>query len=258
VNVPASPTQPARIVSIHHNCFVLQAGGKTLLFDYPAPQFLPREAADVAAPLLEASDLTVFTSHSHDDHFDPDILAVTQRAATRRFVVADDVADRFGDRLPADTVVLEPDDVRVLDGMRVEALESNDMGVAFRIDVAGIAVYFGGDLALWDWPGQSPAAARAVAMSWRLALKKIASRPVDVAFSNMDPRLASLAGAAQFVAAVRPRIFVPMHLGGHTAYIDRYAATLAHPGTAIFHYAAPGDALQIEERGEESARGETL
>ena len=249
---------PARIVYIHHNCFVLQGGGKTLLFDYPAPQFLPREAAAVAAPLLEASDLTVFASHSHDDHFDPDILAVTRQVAARRFVVADDVADRYGDRLPADAVVLEPDDVRELDGMRIEALESNDMGVAFRIDVAGLAVYFGGDLALWDWPGQSPAAARAIAMSWRLALKKIAVRPVDVAFSNMDPRLPSLAGAAQFVETVRPRIFVPMHLDGHTAYIDRYAATLAHPGTAIFRYTTPGDALKIKERGEGSARGETL
>ena len=235
----------ASIVYIHHDCFLLRAGGKTLLFDYPAPAYLPREAAQVAAAHIAGADLTVFVSHSHDDHFDPDILAVTQRAATRRFVVADDVADRFGDRLPADTVVLEPDDVRVLDGMRVEALESNDMGVAFRIDVAGIAVYFGGDLALWDWPGQSPAAARAVAMSWRLALKKIASRPVDVAFSNMDPRLPSLAGAPDFVEKLAPAVFVPMHVNGKTHYIERFADRLRRPGTTVFAYAGPGDVLEL-------------
>ena len=90
----------ASIVYIHHDCFLLRAGGKTLLFDYPAPSYLPREAAQVAAAHIAGADLTVFVSHSHDDHFDPDIVAATQAAATRHFVVSDDVADLYGDRLP--------------------------------------------------------------------------------------------------------------------------------------------------------------
>ena len=36
-----------RIIYIHHNCFVLEAGERTLLFDYPAPAYLPEAAAGV-------------------------------------------------------------------------------------------------------------------------------------------------------------------------------------------------------------------
>jgi len=241
-----SPAVRAQVVYIQHDCFFLLTGGRALLFDYPSPKYLPEAAATVAASLIDGADLTVFASHSHDDHFDPDILAATEMAAARRFVVSDDVADLYGDRLPPDAVVMEPDDVRELDGLRVEALESNDMGVAYRIEAGGLSVYFGGDLALWDWPGQSPAAARAVGMSWRRALKKIKRRPVDVAFSNMDPRLPSLAGAPQFVAAIAPRVFVPMHLGGHARYIDQYADRLAGPATTVFRYARPGDTFTLD------------
>ncbi|EHJ47222.1 beta-lactamase domain protein [Solidesulfovibrio carbinoliphilus subsp. oakridgensis] len=236
---------PARIVYIQHDCFFLLVGGRTLLFDYPAPNYLPEAAAKVAASRIAGADLTVFASHSHDDHFDPDMAAATATAASRRFVVADDVADLYGDRLPPETVVLEPDDVRQVGDLRVEGLESNDMGLAYRIEADGLSVYFGGDLALWDWPGQSPAAARAVGMSWRRALRRIAGRPVDVAFSNMDPRLPSLSGAPQFVEAVAPRVFVPMHLGGHTRYVDQFAGRLARPGTTLFRYARPGDVFTL-------------
>jgi len=234
---------PTRIVYIHHDCFFLLTGGRALLFDYPAPQYLPPEAASVAAAVMAGSALTVFASHSHDDHFDPGILAATAGAASRRFVVSDDVADLHADALPPDAVVMEPDDCRDLGGLTVRAMESNDMGLAYRIEADGLSIYFGGDLALWDWPGQSAAAARAVGMSWRRALGRIADRPVDVAFSNMDPRLPSLSGAPDFVATVRPRVFVPMHLNGHTAYIDRFADRLASPATALFRYARPGDAF---------------
>ncbi|KHK04102.1 MBL fold metallo-hydrolase [Desulfovibrio sp. TomC] len=238
---------PARIVYIHHDCFILEAGGASLLFDYPAPSYLPEAAARAAASHLAGSDLTVFVSHSHDDHFGPNIVAATAGAASRRFVVSDDVADLYGDVLPADTLVMEPDMVREVGDIVVEALESNDLGLAYRIDVTGLAVYFGGDLALWDWPGNSPAANRAVGMSWRRTLTRLAARPLDVAFTNMDPRLAgSLSGAPELVERLSPRVFVPMHLGGHVAYIDQYADRLSRPGTTLFRYARPGDVLEIE------------
>ena len=225
---------PARLLYIHHDCFILEAGAKTLLFDYPASRYLPQAAARVAAAHIDGSDLTIFVSHSHDDHFDPNLGAATSRAASRRFVVSDDVADLYGTVLPADTVVLEPDMVREIGGMAVEGIESNDMGLAYRIDVAGLTVYFGGDLALWDWPGNSPAANRAVGMSWRRTLTRLAKQPVDVAFTNMDPRLAaSLSGAPELLERLGPRVFVPMHLDGHTHYIDRYADRLAGPTTTV-------------------------
>ena len=234
-----------RIVYIHHNCFVLEAGEKTLLFDYPAPAYLPEAAARVCASHLAGRRLVVFASHSHDDHFDPEIVAATSGAAARQFVVSDDVADLYGDALPPGRITMEPEDRVDLDGLTVTALESNDLGLAYLIEMDGLTVYFGGDMALWDWPGQSPAARRAVGMSWRRLLKTLAARPLDVAFSNMDPRLPSLAGAPDFVEKLAPAVFVPMHVNGKTHYIDRFANRLRRPGTTVFAYAGPGDVLEL-------------
>jgi len=239
----------ARIVYIHHNCFFLLTDRQALLFDYPSPSFLPDAAAAAAASVMAGASLTVFVSHAHEDHFNPDIVAATRQAASCHFVVSDDVADLYADVLPPQTLVMAPKDQQILEGLTLEAMESNDQGVAYRITTQeGLSVYYGGDLALWNWPGQSPIAARAVGMSWRRALAQIKKRPVDVAFSNMDPRLPSLAGAPDFVAAIAPRVFVPMHLDGHTHYIDRYADRLAGPATTLFRYATPGDSLDVPSR----------
>lgn len=237
----------ARIVSIQHDCFFLLTPRRALLFDYPSPEYLPGAAAAVAASVMAGRELTVFASHSHDDHFNPDIVRATAGASAMRLVVSDDVADLYGDVLPAGTVTLAPDARLDVDGMAVEALESNDLGVAFCVEVDGLSVYFGGDLALWDWPGQSEAARRAARMSWHRALARIAGRPVDIAFSNMDPRLPeSLSGAPEFVARIAPRVFVPMHLGGHTEHLARHAGRLEYPGTTVFRYVGPGDILETD------------
>lgn len=237
----------ASIIYIHHDCFLLRHGNRAILFDYPAPPYLPDEAAAVAASQLAGTDLTVLISHAHVDHCNPDIVAATARAASRRFVVADDVADLYGDRLPPDTVVMEPGDIHKAEGLAVEALDSNDQGVAYWLELAGRGIYFGGDMALWDWPGQSPAARRAVGMSWRRLLKRLGNRPPDVAFSNMDQRLPSLSGAPEFVAAVRPAVFVPMHLNGHLEYITRFRDRIARPGTTLFAYEAAGAVLPLAD-----------
>jgi L-ascorbate metabolism protein UlaG (beta-lactamase superfamily) len=236
----------ARITYIHHDCFILEAGNRTLLFDYPAPGYLPQPAAAVAAAALAGSHLTVFASHSHDDHFDPAILAATAGAASRQFIVSDDVADLYGHTLPPDRITMEPEDRVDLDDMAVTALESNDLGLAYLIEMDGLTVYFGGDMALWDWPGNTPAANRAVGMSWRRLLGRLEGKRVDLAFSNTDPRLPdSLCGAPDFLDRVRPRVFVPMHLGGHVHHLDTFAPRLTRPGTTLFHYAKPGATLDI-------------
>lgn len=235
-----------RIVYIHHNCFVLEAGERTLLFDYPAPAYLPEAAARVCASHLAGRQLTVFASHSHDDHYDPEIVAATSGAAARQFVVSDDVADLYGDALPPGRITMEPEDRVDLDGLTVTALESNDLGLAYLLEMDGLTVYYGGDMALWDWPGNTPAANRAVGMTWRRQLGRLEGKRLDVAFSNTDPRLPeSLSGAPELLDRVRPRVFVPMHLGGHVHYLDAFAPRLTRPGTTLFRYANPGDILDI-------------
>ncbi len=236
----------ADIVYIHHNCFFLKLGPRTVLFDYPAPEHLPEAAAQAAAKIMTGADLTIFISHSHEDHFDPAILEATTLAASRIFVASDDVADLYPESLPDDAVIVEPGETYLVDGFRVETLESNDLGVAFCIEDGPVSIYYGGDLANWNWPAATAAALGAVERFWQSALARIARARVDIAFSNVDARLPSLAGGPEFVRVVAPRVFVPMHLFGRTRQLADLADRLAAPGTTIARYARPGDVFSVE------------
>ncbi len=240
------------ITYIHHNCFIVGLTGRVLLFDYPSPSHLPSEAAAVAAPLLARADLLVFFSHSHPDHFDPDILAVTAQAASRRFVVSDDVADMFPDSLPPNAVVMEPDQTREVDGLTVSTLESNDLGVAYLIETPEKRLYFGGDLALWDWPTLPEQGREENRRFFEKALTRIAPFHPDVAFTNCDPRLDSLGGVVRFARTVRPGLLVPMHLFGDASGLWTLPARIAGEDPAeegidipVFCYERPGDAVTV-------------
>ncbi|QLA16945.1 MBL fold metallo-hydrolase [Desulfolutivibrio sulfoxidireducens] len=265
------------ITYIHHNCFVLRHAGRVLLFDYPSPNHLPPQAAAVAAPLLAGADLLVFFSHSHPDHFDPDILAVTAAAASRRFVVSDDVADMFPDSLPPDAVVMEPDQTRNVEGLSVGTLESNDLGVAYLIASPEKRIYFGGDLAQWDWPTLPDHAREETRRFFDAALARIAPFRPDVAFTNCDPRLDSLGGVVRFARAVRPGLLIPMHLFGDASGLWTLPSRIAEDDPAdegislpVFCYERPGDAAAmalngiafrpatVEEERPPAARGETF
>ncbi|NDY57108.1 MBL fold metallo-hydrolase [Desulfovibrio sulfodismutans] len=240
------------ITYIHHDCFVVRHAGRVLLFDYPRPSHLPAQAAQMAAPLLHGADLTVFFSHGHPDHFDPNILAVTAGAATRRFVVSDDVADMFPDSLPPDAVIMEPDQTREVSGLLVSTLESNDLGVAFLLATPEKRLYFGGDLAQWDWPTLPERARAETCRFFTDALARIADFAPDVAFTNCDFRLDSLGGVVAFAQAVHPGLLIPMHLFGDASRLWTLPSRIAEAGPAdapdipVFCYAAPGDSIVLE------------
>jgi L-ascorbate metabolism protein UlaG (beta-lactamase superfamily) len=260
------------ITYIHHDCFIVRHAGRVLLFDYPRPSHLPAGAAEMAAPLLRGADLVVFFSHGHPDHFDPDILAVTAQAASRRFVVSDDVADMFPDSLPPDAVIMAPDQTRQVEGFSVSTLESNDLGVAYLIETPGKRLYFGGDLAQWDWPTLPERAREETCRFFTSALSRIAAFAPDAAFTNCDFRLDSLGGVVAFAQTVRPGLLVPMHLFGDASRLWTLPARIAEamppdaPDVPVFCYAAPGDRAVIGPDGiafvvEETppaARGETF
>jgi L-ascorbate metabolism protein UlaG (beta-lactamase superfamily) len=235
----------AEIVYIHHNCFILGLGRKTLLFDYPDPSHLPQNAALEVSRRIEGTDLTVFISHCHADHFDPDIMHVTDSAARCSYVVSDDVPDMFPGSVPDDALVVEPDQTYEFMDMRILTLESNDLGVAYLIEDQA-TIYYGGDLADWAWdnlPRESLAASRSF---FRDALARLKDRAIDVAFVNLDARLPNLAGGLEFALTVRPRIFAPMHAFGSIAYLGDHRAAIDAMGVTPFIYRHTGDIMTVE------------
>jgi L-ascorbate metabolism protein UlaG (beta-lactamase superfamily) len=153
----------------------------------------------------------------------------------------------FPDSLPEGTVVMEPDQTRHVEGLTVTTLESNDLGVAYLIETPEKRLYFGGDLALWDWPTLPERGRLETRRFFEEALTRIPPFHPDVAFTNCDPRLDSLGGVVRFARAVRPGLLVPMHLFGDASGLWTLPSRIAAEDPAeagidvpVFAMNAPG------------------
>ncbi len=242
------------VTYIHHNCFLLEFAGSSYLFDVPGPGHLPEDARRVLLEKVRGRDLLVFISHSHEDHFDPGLPRLLSGVASLGFVVSDDVEDMFPDSVPPGSLVVEPDESYQWRGLNIETLMSNDLGVAFVIRDGGRTVYYGGDLADWSWDSLGEKARRMTGEFFRQAVQQVAGQDVQVAFSNVDDRLANLAGGPEFVRLVRPRVFVPMHTFGKAAPLQQLLQELGPCPSEIFVYQRPGDSMVVsleQDRQEE-------
>ncbi len=240
------PGMRVRLTYIFHNCFLLDIGGRTLLFDCPESKYLKRRASEALSLALEGRKVTAFASHSHDDHFRRDLAAACAGAASADFVISDDVAEMYPAAVPPGALVVEPDETYSFSGLVIETLMSNDLGVAYLVEVGGARVYFGGDLAAWVWETASEAEQAFTAEFFTKAVERIARRPVDIAFTNVDRRLANLAGGPEFANTVRPTVLVPMHAFGRTAWLKDVRPLLAAGGSDVFLYDKPGQVLELD------------
>lgn len=237
------------VTYIHHDCFVLRLGGRTLLFDWPDAAHRTPAAEAAVRRALAGADLWVFFSHSHPDHCSADVRDLVRDAARACWVLSFDVPDMVPDLDLEGAFIAEPDESPSAsmdaDGLAVSCIEANDLGVAFLVECEGVRLYFSGDLALWDWPESDAAARRHTEDYFAASLAQVAAFGPHLALVNADPRLASWSGACRVAQALAPRLFVPMHAFGDTARVAEFAAACSVPGVDVFAYSRPGDTREL-------------
>ncbi|MBU1247753.1 MAG: MBL fold metallo-hydrolase [Proteobacteria bacterium] len=231
---------------IHHNCFVLECSQRAFLFDYPGPAHLVEGAEAAMTRAISGKSLFIFSSHSHADHFHPDMQELCSPAARTWFVLSDDILDMFPEAVPRGSLIVEPEESYEFMGLTIDTLMSNDLGVAFLIRLGDLIIYYGGDLANWNWDSDPVKQRRFTQNFFSAALRRISTHAVDVAFSNADKRLRSQCGAEEFVRTIRPKVFVPMHTFGHLDWLEGLIAPTEESGSKLFTYAKPGDTVEFE------------
>lgn len=238
----------ATITYIHHNCFVLRTPARAYLFDYPDQSLLPDGAADMVRQAVAGAELAVFVSHSHDDHLHADVTSVTDTATAVCFVLSDDVEDMRPEAVPqeGEVLIVEPDETYRWNGMTIETLLSNDLGVAFLVEDGDFRFYYGGDLAKWIWKSASPREEAFTADFFRQAMERVHAFGPHVAFSNVDKRLENLAGGPEAYRKTGAKVFVPMHAFGDTAWLSRFRDQVGGQGPTLFIYTEPGDQAEFE------------
>ncbi len=235
------------ITYIHHNCFVLKTVDRAYLFDYPNDSHLPDGAEALVQKAVAGTDLSVFISHSHEDHLNDDIMCMASTANNVRYILSDDVEDMRPNAIPPDgnILIVEPDEAYEFEGLHIETLMSNDLGVAFLVEDGTFRFYYGGDLAKWIWKSASAREQEFTTNFFREAMERARDFAPHVAFSNVDKRLENLAGGVEAYRQTGAKVFVPMHAFGDTYWLKEFKDTVGETFTKLFIYEEPGDCLEF-------------
>lgn len=231
------------LIHIFHNCFVLEAGEICYVFDIPANRFRSSKVLSVLQDAVAGKKVFVFFSHSHLDHFAPDYREVCAGAENLQAVISDDIEEMYPELDFGDALIVEPDEKYEFNGLAIETLMSNDLGVAFIFKTPeDLKVYNGGDLACWDWETSSQKELDFTRSFFRSAAQRVGDYGVHVAFSNVDRRLESLAGGGEFAQTVNAQVFIPTHALGRTQWLEGIHERLGIAGQNCFTYRRTGDA----------------
>jgi len=242
------------ITYIFHNCFILKlqrahAREATFLFDYPADEYLDETRRAAIISRIRDTDLYLVSSHNHHDHFNRKAPALSACTKSLTYILSWDIVkkNRQLKTMPS-CYTMEADQSYTVNDFTIDTFKSNDEGVAFLFHLGPLHIYFGGDLANWNWEDLNQRETRLLVDYFGEVLQKLKQWPIEVAFSNTDQRLANWAGAAQFIDTVKPRLFVPMHTFGETQAIAKFLKENPQPGKEIFQYRETGDGMVWETK----------
>lgn len=200
------------IIYIYHSGFVLQGKDFALLFDYyrDTPEQFVHEKF-----LQRPGRLYVLASHSHPDHFNPEILNWKKDRPDIQYIFSEDIRDNQKACFH-DAVFLKKGEEWNDDLVKIKAFGSTDLGISFLVDVEDKRIFHAGDFNNWHWEEEStPEEIRQAEKDYLNELETLAQSTnyVDLALFPIDPRLGKdyTRGARQFIERIHTRQFVPMH-----------------------------------------------
>ncbi|MBQ3861304.1 MAG: MBL fold metallo-hydrolase [Clostridia bacterium] len=200
---------------IGHSGFTVESETHMLLFDYWKGS-LPR--------LPMKKKLYVFISHSHEDHFNPYVFSLWREHPDVHYVLSNDIPlGEARNRGVTECLVVEPGvDVNLGSRMRIKALPSTDLGVAFLVGLNGRNIFHAGDLTLWLWDDMDERAVYDMTLRFEEFTRPLRNFNIDTAFLPMDTRLGIYAtlGLDYYMKHYRIRHAIPMHLNGPSTAVD--------------------------------------
>ncbi len=224
-----------KITYIHHSAFCVETDKRALVFDY----FRGDRVSDCIyhgkmPELPEETPVYVFSSHSHQDHFDPEVLKWSRKYPDIHYIFSKDIRKKLGNsalkRLGVEEEIrdcityVKPGERYEIGGITVETLRSTDSGVAFLASVSGKTIYHAGDLNWWRWEGEPEEFNEYQEKTYKAQIDLLSGRNIDLAFVVLDPRQEHdrYLGIDYFIEHVQAECIVPMHLWKKYEVIQEY------------------------------------
>ena len=249
-----------QIIFIHHSCFLVELDDKVLIFDYFDGDKVEGMHFTGKLPSYEPdTKIYMFASHSHKDHYDMDILRLTDKYSNIHYVFSNDIRisqhclSKHGiDPAVRDRVTfVSPDNTYHVDDLDIMTLRSTDAGVAFYVTSNGVSLFHAGDLNDWEWDGAGDLINGRVRRAFRHEIKKLSEKPINVAFFPMDPKLMEyqFKGFDFFLQNTSAEFVFPMHMWQDYSGITEYKKRLSNKDMA-------DRVIEIERENQTFAFGE--
>ncbi len=232
-----------KVIFLHHSSFLVELEHTILLFDYFNGSRVNGFHFNGTLPQLDSGKtLTVFASHSHQDHFDRDNLKLADRYPNVRFVFSKDcrmsrnylIKHGFQASVMDRITYVAAGKQYELDGMQIRTLFSTDEGVAYCVTAEGKNIYHAGDLHWWYWEGAGDLINGRMERGFKREIRRIEDVHFDLAFVPLDPRQEQDAfrGIDYFMKHVDADHVFPMHMWQDYSLIQTYKKRISNDAFA--------------------------
>lgn len=233
-----------KITYIYHSSFVIETEKITIIFDYW------KDPAQIIPNIIENSKkLYVFSSHFHEDHFNPIIFQFRKIQPNVEFILSKDILKHHKAH-QGDGIFLQKHDIFQDDSLFVKAYGSTDVGVSWYLKCEGKNIFHAGDLNDWVWNEDSEKNKRQSQEFFDRELADIAKdvKQLDVAMFPVDSRIEGdyMRGAREFVETIPTSLFIPMHFTAKPLLDAMAFKTIAQSnGSKFFSIKKEGDSIYL-------------
>lgn len=232
-----------KLTYIHHSCFTLEGEHFTMIIDYY------KDTTDRLVHRLLSGDhrkCYVLSSHSHADHFNPEILTWKQKYPDVQYIFSKDItAPKESGAIFLDKTESYQDTI-----LNIQAFGSTDLGISFRIEAENRKIFHAGDLNNWHWDDEST---KEEALEYEnnflneLEVLAQTTDKLDLVMFPIDPRLGKdyMRGAQQFVDRIKTSLFVPMHFWGNFAKAAAFKNYAESKGCKFIGWTHEGEEVEF-------------
>ena len=144
-----------KLTYIYHSGYAIEAKDFTIIIDYYKDSEDNLREGIVHKKLLKNKGrLYVLSTHSHADHFNPDILKWKDIKKDITYIFSKDILDNQMAK-EDDAIYLDKLEVYKDQNVIIRAFGSTDLGVSYLIHIKDKTIFHAGDLNNWHWNEES-------------------------------------------------------------------------------------------------------
>ena len=198
---------------IYHSAFVIEVEQSIWIFDfYKFPSNKKKEKEEFFNRFIKRIDkkVYIFSTHSHSDHFNKEILTWLEMNENIKYILSDDIRIYKHKNF----YFTKEGDSFELDNLKIRTFGSTDLGSSFYVNTEDKNIFHSGDLHFWHWEDDTAEEEKTMYDGYIAQLEKIKKLDrIDIAFVPVDPRLGvnTLEGVELFYKILKPKIIIPMH-----------------------------------------------